>query len=68
MRADELEAAVQQAESAASAKQIAGAQRTPFVLAEIARLTDGRSLDANLALLLSNAQLAGQLAVSLAAR
>jgi pseudouridylate synthase len=63
----ELDAAVEAAERAASDRGIAGAGRTPFLLSEIARLTHGRSLDANIALLLANASLAAQLAAALAA-
>jgi pseudouridine-5'-phosphate glycosidase len=39
---------------------------TPFLLAEISRLTEGRSVQANLALLEQNARLAGEIAVALA--
>lgn len=61
-----LAAAVEAAERMASERGIAGQARTPFLLAEIARLTEGRSLDANIALLLDNARLAGELACRLA--
>lgn len=60
--AGEIEAIIQSAEAAAEAQRIGGQARTPFLLAEIARLTRGRSLDANLALLLSNARIAAELA------
>ncbi len=59
--ADEMETAVQQAESEATQRAIHGAARTPFVLDHVARNTDGRSLIANIALLLSNAQLAARI-------
>lgn len=66
MNADELEQAVREAEALAAARHIAGQERTPFVLAQIACLTQGRSLDANIALLLNNAQVAAEVAAALA--
>ncbi|MCI0363297.1 MAG: pseudouridine-5'-phosphate glycosidase [Phycisphaerales bacterium] len=42
-----------------------GSARTPFLLAEIARLTSNRSLHANLALLINNARLAAEVAIAL---
>lgn len=65
MRADELESAIEQAERNAAAHRISGAARTPFLLKELAHLTSGRSLDANIALLLNNARLAAELVVAL---
>jgi pseudouridylate synthase len=44
---------------------IHGQALTPFLLARMAKLTDGGSLRANLALLLNNAKLAAQIAVAL---
>ena len=41
-----------------------GKARTPFLLAALAELTDGRSLEANLALLEANARLAGAVAAA----
>ena len=43
-----------------------GAAVTPFLLAAVERITEGRSLRANLGLLERNAELAGQVAVTLA--
>lgn len=40
---------------------------TPFLLARLAEATDGRSLEANLALLEDNARVAGEVAVAFAA-
>jgi len=60
--ADESQRAAEQAERDADAQHITGPDRTPFVLDAVNRLTDGRSLSANLALLLSNASIAAQLA------
>jgi pseudouridine-5'-phosphate glycosidase len=50
---------------AAAAAGVRGAAVTPFLLAEVQRLTQGASVRANLALLESNAALAGAIAVSL---
>jgi len=63
----ELDAAVEQAVAAARAEGVRGAAVTPYLLAAVERATAGRSLAANLALLESNAGLAGELAVVLAA-
>jgi len=62
----EAEAAIAAADKAAHAAGIAGAALTPFVLAEVARLTEGRSLAANRALLVNNARVAGAIAAALA--
>ena len=64
--ASEAELAIEEALATASARSIAGKAVTPFVLAEIARRTEGRSVQANLALLRNNAQVAARIAVSLA--
>ncbi len=63
----EVESAVLEAEARADATGIHGKERTPFLLAALAEITQGRSLDANLALLEDNARLAGQIAVAAAA-
>jgi pseudouridine-5'-phosphate glycosidase len=63
--AAELEQANQMAEENAIAAGAVGERRTPYLLAEVARLTNGRSLQANLALLASNAILAAKLSVAL---
>jgi len=65
--ADVVNDATDAALAAASAAGVRGAAVTPFLLAEIQRRTDGRSLVANLALLENNATLAGRIAVALAA-
>jgi pseudouridine-5'-phosphate glycosidase len=46
---------------------VTGAAVTPFLLAAVERMTEGRSLRTNLGLLEENAQLAGRIAVALAA-
>lgn len=65
---DEVTAAVEQAEAEARAAGIHGPASTPFVLARVAHITDGRSVRANLEIIRRDAALAGQIAVALAAR
>ena len=64
----EVVAAVEQAEMAARAAGIHGPASTPFVLARVAELTDGRSVAANLEIIRRDALLAGRIAVALAER
>jgi pseudouridine-5'-phosphate glycosidase len=59
---DIIEAAVLQAEK----KGIEGPATTPFLLEAVSRLTKGRTLDVNLALLENNAALAADIACALA--
>jgi pseudouridine-5'-phosphate glycosidase len=66
MDATEVAVAVHEAEARAERDGVHGKARTPFLLAELAALTDGRSLEANMALLEDNAHLAGLVAASLA--
>jgi pseudouridine-5'-phosphate glycosidase len=61
----EMALAVEAAERDAKKRGITGALRTPFLLGEIARLTNNTSLEANLALLVSNARLAAEVAVAM---
>lgn len=63
----EAELAVEAALAAVDAQGITGKAVTPFVLAEVARRTEGRSVRANLALLQNNARMAAHIAISLAA-
>jgi pseudouridine-5'-phosphate glycosidase len=58
----EVAAVVHRSEERAASEGVRGATRTPFLLAAIAEATEGRSMDANLALLASNAALAGDVA------
>jgi pseudouridine-5'-phosphate glycosidase len=55
-----IEAAVAKAE----ARNISGKELTPFLLAEIAAVTDGRSLAANIALVRNNAKVAAGIAAA----
>ncbi len=61
----ESEATVSQALADLKARGIRGAEVTPFLLARVAELTEGRSLRANLALLENNARVAASIARSL---
>lgn len=47
-------------------KNVSGKEATPFLLAKIAERTDGKSLVANIQLILNNARVASQIAVALA--
>lgn len=65
--ADEIPAAdlapvIAQAQAEAEVQGIAAKRVTPFLLARIAELTAGRSVDANIALVLNNARLAAAIA------
>lgn len=55
-----------QASQEATKKEIHGQELTPFLLKRVNELTDGKSLRANLALLLNNARLAAQIAKAMA--
>jgi len=59
---DEIGPAIETALAEAEAQGIAAKEVTPFLLDRIFTLTDGRSLDANIALVLNNARLAAQIA------
>jgi pseudouridine-5'-phosphate glycosidase len=64
----EVEEAVATAEVEASRLGIAGQARTPHLLAAVSRLTGGRTLRANLALLEENARVAARVASASVAR
>ena len=61
--AGEMRAFIDQAVGEAEQQDIAGKEVTPWVLARIVKLTEGRSLRTNIALVKSNARLAGEIAV-----
>ena len=63
---DIAEAAIFQATREAEAMGIAGKEVTPFILNRVSQLTDGQSMAANIALLVNNARIAGQIARALA--
>jgi pseudouridine-5'-phosphate glycosidase len=60
--------AIERAIADADAARIAGPALTPWLLARISELTDGASVRANTALIVHDAEVAGQLAVALAVR
>jgi pseudouridine-5'-phosphate glycosidase len=62
---EEIEPIEEQASREAIEKGITGQRLTPFLLQRVNELTAGRSLHANLALLLNNARLATQIAKAL---
>jgi pseudouridine-5'-phosphate glycosidase len=61
----EMEPFIEQANLEAHEQGIHGKEVTPFLLQRISELTDGKSMQTNLALLLNNARLAAQTAKSL---
>jgi pseudouridine-5'-phosphate glycosidase len=64
----EARAAVEQATAEAEAEGIHGPAVTPWLLARIAAITEGRSVRANTALIVNNARAGGRLAAALVAR
>ncbi|XP_074395213.1 uncharacterized protein LOC102073347 isoform X4 [Zonotrichia albicollis] len=60
-----IEEAIQQALSQARSKGITGKDVTPFLLQKLIELTDGKSLDSNLALIQNNARVGSCIAVAL---
>jgi len=63
---EELQTALHQAEAEAAKRGIQGPAVTPYILAALARLTQGHTVEANLKLLRQNAHFAAQLAGYLA--
>jgi pseudouridylate synthase len=63
---DAAEAAIAQATEEADAIGVHGPAATPWLLRRVVELTEGRSLQANVALLRNNGRIAGQIAVALA--
>ena len=64
--ADVLAPLIAEAQREAEAKGIAGKAVTPFLLQRLFEMTEGRTLEANIALVLNNARLASQIAAALA--
>jgi len=60
-----IEARINEAVNEAKTQGVAQKEVTPFLLRRIVELTDGRSLEANMALVKNNAVLAAQVAVEL---
>ena len=65
--ASEIEPVIAAALAEADRRGIRGKDVTPFLLAQIAQATLGRSLKANIALVKNNAKVAAEIAVALAA-
>jgi pseudouridine-5'-phosphate glycosidase len=63
--ASDLASVIEEASDEARQKNIHGKKLTPFLLQRINELTKGRTMQANLALLLNNARLAAQIAKAL---
>ena len=63
----EMEAIIARASAEAAAQGVSGKALTPFLLARLIALSEGRSLIANQALIRANATLAARVAVALAA-
>lgn len=66
--AAEIAPTIEKAIAEAAAKNIIGKNVTPFLLARLAEITQGRSLKANIALVMNNAKLAAEIAVAYAAQ
>ncbi len=62
---DEMNPIIEAAVADAARQGIAGKDVTPYILAEVFKRTDGRSLEANIALVLNNAALAARIACAL---
>ena len=62
-----IEEVIQRAVAEAEAQGVAGRDLTPFLLGRIVELTDGRSLEANIALVKNNARVAAMIAAELRA-
>jgi len=60
-----MEPVIEQASKEAQEKKIHGQELTPFLLQRINELTQGKSMRANLSLLLNNARLAAQIALAM---
>jgi len=63
---DEIGAEIDAALAAATAEGVTGKDVTPYLLGRLNAVTEGRALDANVALVLSNARLAARIAVAAA--
>lgn len=62
---EEMEIYITRALSHAEENEIAGKSVTPYLLSKIFEITEGRSLDTNIALVRNNARLAAEIAVAL---
>lgn len=62
---EEIDVVIQQALKECSEQHITGKRITPFLLGRVKDLTEGRSLEANIKLVLNNAQIGAKIAVNL---
>lgn len=62
--AEEINAIIEQALKEEKEAGVKGKDSTPFLLAKIVELTDGKSLEANIALVYNNAKVGAQIAVA----
>ena len=60
-----IDAAIEQALAEADAQGVHGKETTPFLLARVAELTGGDSLESNIRLVLNNARVASLTAAAL---
>jgi pseudouridylate synthase len=65
LEGDEMESAIAQALSDADAARVVGKDITPFLLSRVSQITEGRSLEVNIALLEQNARVASRIAAAL---
>ena len=63
---EEIDAVIDEALAEMQRQGIKGKDTTPFLLASIAERTDGRSLEANIQLVINNARIAAEIAVEFA--
>lgn len=63
---NEMAGVIAQAQQDADARGVSGKKVTPYLLQRVLELTDGRSLESNIALVQHNARLAAKIAVALA--
>lgn len=68
MEPEKINRIIEKALRLAAEQGISGKETTPFLLAEIARTTHGESVESNISLVLNNARLAAEIAVSFAGR
>ena len=61
-----IEGAIDDALAAAKQQNILGRDVTPFLLERVTKLTEGKSLEANIALVRNNARLGAKIAVAMA--
>lgn len=67
LASDEIDGVIEDALQEMQRQGIAGKDTTPYLLASIAERTGGRSLDANIQLVINNARVAAKIAVAISA-